>query len=154
MIVAALENLRNQVPDHAGLIKGVEWLVEHAADPDLPDRVEIDGTNVYALVQSYDTKPTGGDIRLEAHLNYLDIQYIARGEESIGWANVKRLQNPTAYNPDKDVFHGTLPAADVSMVELLAGQAGVYFPEDAHAPKLSGGPGRPVRKIVVKVRIS
>lgn len=154
MIVAALANLRNQVPNHPGLLKGLEWLEQHAADSDLPERIEIDGKDVYALVQAYDTKPTGGDVRLEAHQKYLDIQYIALGTEAIAWADVNRLNNPTEYNPDKDVFHGTLPAASVSLVELLAGQAGIYFPADAHAPKLTSGPGGPVRKIVVKVRVA
>jgi biofilm protein TabA len=153
MIVAALEYLAGQAVSPAGLKKGLAWLKEHGGDASLPERVEIDGKAVYALVQTYETIPAGAEVKLEAHKNYIDIQYIVSGEEMMGWADVRALRQPTAYNPDKDVFHGTLPVIEMTPVQVHPGQAAVFYPEDAHAPKLAVTEPQTVRKIVVKVRV-
>jgi YhcH/YjgK/YiaL family protein len=153
MIVAALEYLAGQAVSPAGLKKALEWLQEHAADALLPERVEIDGKAVYALVQAYETIPAGAEVKLEAHKRYIDIQYIVSGEEMMGWADVRALRQPTAYNPDKDVFHGLLAASEMTPVQVRAGQAAVFYPEDAHAPKLAVSTPTAVRKIVVKVQV-
>ncbi|WP_369461599.1 YhcH/YjgK/YiaL family protein [Thermoclostridium stercorarium] len=45
-------------------------------------RYEIDGNDVYALVQSYTTLPSD-QCKWESHDKYIDIQYIVRGKEII-----------------------------------------------------------------------
>ncbi len=152
MLVANLTDLAQQAALTPALKTALQWLSEHANDANLPERVDIDGKDVYALVQVYQTAPAAEPVRLEAHKAYIDIQYIAAGEEVMGWAHVAELQAPTPYNPDKDVFHGTLPAAQVTPVLVKAGQAAIFFPVDAHAPKLAGQLPSDVRKIVLKVR--
>lgn len=154
MILASLEHLAGQAALSQSLRKGLDWLREHAADAVLPERVEIDGKQVYALVQAYDTLTAGEEIRLEAHKAYIDVQFIVAGEEMMGWADVRALRDPTAYNPDKDVFHGVLPAREVTPLHVRAGQAAIFFPEDAHAPKLAAAAPAAVRKIVLKVKVS
>jgi YhcH/YjgK/YiaL family protein len=39
-------------------------------------------------------------------------------------------------------------------VRVAAGEAAVFFPEDAHAPKLALSTPEPVLKVVVKVRVN
>jgi biofilm protein TabA len=152
MIVAALDFLSRQAAGE-NLKKGLDWIKEHAGDPSLPDRIEIDGKAVYALVQAYQTAPAGAEVKAEAHKNYIDIQYIVSGEEMMGWADLQALRQPTPYDPAKDVFHGMLPAAEMTPVQVRAGQAAIFFPEDAHAPKLAVAAPCAVRKIVVKVQV-
>jgi len=153
MIVTALENLPHQIAISPNMHKALEYLKNVPAAGLAPGQVEIDGKNVYVMIQAYETRPAADEERLEAHRNYIDIQYVAAGEEAMGWAHIAALQNPTAYNPEKDVWYGTLPAAGMTRVQVMAGQAAVFFPEDAHAPKLAVAASANVLKIVVKVRV-
>ena len=43
---------------------------------------EIDGRNVFARVNTYDTEPKA-ERRPEKHNDYIDVQFVARGEEAI-----------------------------------------------------------------------
>ena len=71
----------------------------------------------------------------------------------MGWAHIAALQAPTPYNAEKDVWYGTLPVSGMTLVQVMPGQAAVFFPEDAHAPKLAVAAPVNVLKIVVKVRV-
>jgi biofilm protein TabA len=153
MIVTSLENLPDQMAMTPAMQKAVDYLKNvHPAELQ-PGQVELDGKNVYVMIQTYETRPITPEVRLEAHRDYIDIQYVASGEEWMGWAHIHSIQNPTAYNPEKDVFYGTLPANGMSLVQVLAGQAAIFYPEDAHAPKLASSKPAGVVKIVIKVHI-
>lgn len=113
-------------------------------------RVDIDGQDVFALLQQYETVIT--DIpRFEYHRKYIDIQYIVSGKEVIGWAPVERMTITEAYNMEKDICFGTVPKEEITPVYLQEGQLAVFYPEDGHAPKLAAGAPSSVFKIVVKV---
>jgi YhcH/YjgK/YiaL family protein len=153
MLVTALENISRQAAVTPRLRKALDFL-QNTQPAGLPiGRVEIDGADVYALVQAYETEPAGAEVEMEAHRKYIDVQYIASGEEMMAWAHLAALRNPTPYNPEKDVLHGMLPAGETTPVRVTAGQAAIFYPEDAHAPKLSVSSPCAVKKIVVKVRV-
>lgn len=152
MIVTDLAHAANQVPATPALQKGLAFLRE-AQGKELADgRIAIDGERVYALVQSYETL-TGGEWKFEGHRRYIDIQYIALGEEVIGWAPTGAATVTMAYDEAKDIWLGTVPASEAVPVRLTAGYLAVLYPEDAHAPKRAAGAPVPVKKIVVKVAI-
>jgi biofilm protein TabA len=152
MIVTALDHLVQQTVQTPAMHKALVWLQANCSNPDLPGRVEIDGKEVFALVQAYETKRAGEVLSFEAHRKYIDIQYICTGEEMMGWAPLDALQNATAYNPDKDVLEGDVLAKEMTPVLVRAGHAAIFYPEDAHAPKLAAGMPGAVRKIVMKVK--
>lgn len=152
MIVAALAHLSGQTRQTIAMQKAFAWLQANCTNPDLPARTEIDGKTIYALVQEYETLTGGGLVKCEAHRGYIDIQYIVSGEEMMGWAPLDNLQNPTAYNPEKDVLFGEVSTAELTPVQVRAGHAAIFYPEDAHAPKLAVGKPCAVRKIVIKVQ--
>jgi len=119
----------------------------------LPDgRVEIDGDRVFALVQRYETVRTDAP-KYECHRKYIDVQFIATGEEVIGWAPAERMSVTEAYDAGRDVCFGTIAAGTWTPVRLEAGQLMVLWPEDAHAPKGATGESKRVMKIVVKVAV-
>jgi biofilm protein TabA len=152
MIVADLEFALQQAALSSAMRKGLDFL-EQAQNQDLPDgRIEIDGSTVYALVQSYTSKPRDG-IRFEAHRKYVDLQYVVDGEEYEGWASLPQMDVTDAYNPEKDIARGTAPAADLTLVRLKAGQLAIFYPTDAHAPGLAIDAPMPIKKIVVKVAV-
>lgn len=153
MILGTLDAIADQIKLTPELQKALGFLRQPGLS-DLPvGRADIDGTAVYALVQAYETLPVGEVIRCEAHRQYLDIQYIAEGIEVMGYVPIRALLEPTAYNPEKDVWHGMVAAGQAALVRVGAGQAAVFFPTDAHAPKLASGAPAPVKKVVVKVRV-
>ncbi len=153
MIISTLDHLPPRMALTPSLRKALDFLAAHRTGEGLPARLEVDGARVYAMLQSFETSPAGPLVELEAHRRYIDIQYVVSGGEVMGWAHLSAVQSLSAYNPEKDVQTGTLPAAEVSPVLVRAGQACVFFPEDAHAPKLAWGKPDKVVKIVVKVAV-
>lgn len=153
MIVAALEELYHQVPASARLKQALDYLAQARSLGLADGRYEIDGDQVYALAQSYETLPAGDDSKYEAHRKYIDVQFIVEGLEGMGWAALDQMTVTKDYNAEKDIVLGTCPLAAATLVKVCAGQAAVFFPEDAHAPKLAAGAPGPVKKIVVKVAI-
>ncbi len=115
-----------------------------------PGRIELDGINLFVLVQEYDSVPKEKG-KWECHRNYIDIQYIAEGIEKIGFTHIDNMQVLTEYNPEKDV---AILSGTGDYVTLTKGSYSIFFPEDAHQPKVApeDKPG-PVKKVVVKVRI-
>jgi biofilm protein TabA len=151
MIVTDLEHLSEQMAASPALAKVIDFLRQVRPETLTEGRVEISGDQAFALVQLYETR--AGEPKFEAHRKYLDIQYVAEGEEIIGWAFIDRMAVDSAYNEAKDVCLGHVPPADVTPVKLSAGQMAVLYPSDAHAPKLAAGAPMAVKKIVVKVAV-
>lgn len=122
--------------------------------------VELDGRQVYAMYQSYVTESTEGR-QYEAHRRYIDVQYIVEGEEVIHAADLADMTEMSGYDGEKDVQWFMPEAAKVNSgkteavnsIHLKAGQFGIFFPQDAHMPKLAAGTPGAVKKIVVKVAI-
>ena len=153
MIVGKLEELKGQIPASARLAQALAYLVEAQSQNLADGRYEIDGEALYALAQSYQTLPADEKSKYEAHRKYIDVQFIVAGVEGMGWAPLDAMAVAKEYNPEKDVTTGTCPQEVSTLVKVAAGQAAIFFPEDAHAPKLAVGEPAPIKKIVVKVAI-
>ncbi|MDO4436964.1 MAG: YhcH/YjgK/YiaL family protein [Coriobacteriaceae bacterium] len=113
-------------------------------------RNEIDGDDVYANVLEYDTVPAS-DKELEAHRDYYDVQFVARGEELLQYAPADGLETVQEYDEADDYCLLKTPVP-VTSVALHAGELAVFAPEDAHKPGCTLSEPVHVRKIVVKVR--
>lgn len=150
MIAGELKGFGRQFPAVHGLHKALEFL-RRPGTAALPDgRYEVDGDRVYALVQRYDTLPDG-EPKFEAHRRFIDVQYIASGEEIIGWAPLADMVLSEPYDPARDVCFGR--ACRWTPLRLGEGMLAVLWPEDAHAPRLAAGKPEAVVKIVVKVAV-
>jgi len=140
-----------QLPDLPGFTAAIDFLKNCPADQ--PDgTVEIEGRNVYAIVQSYETKNETGAPRFEAHRKYIDIQFLLSGSELMGWAPLSSLSVSEAYNAEKDIMFGSVPDSASAFTFFRAGQAIILFPSDAHAPGLAKGQPQAVKKVVIKIR--
>jgi YhcH/YjgK/YiaL family protein len=153
MIVTDLEHLPQQINFSGAIQKSIAFLRDPGSAGLPTGRVDIGGKAVYALIQAYDTLPQTPEIKFEAHRQYIDIQYIISGEEVMGWAALEAVPAMTPYDAEKDVSYGMLPASAMTPVRMSAGLAAVFFPEDAHAPKLAVSAPVAVKKIVIKVAI-
>ncbi|MFH2113111.1 MAG: YhcH/YjgK/YiaL family protein [Spirochaetota bacterium] len=114
--------------------------------------VEMDGRQVYVMYQSYVTESAEGR-QYEAHRRYIDVQYIVEGEEVIRAADLADMTEMSGYDAEKDVQWFMPEAGKENVMHLKAGQFAVFFPQDAHMPKLTAGSPGAVKKIVVKVAV-
>lgn len=114
-------------------------------------RVDIDGEELYASVQEYETMD-GKSCKFEAHNQYFDIQYVVEGEEQFGYAKREDLEEDGPYSEKDDIVFFKEPS-NSGAVLLRAGDCAVAAPEDAHKPRCMAGTSCKVRKIVLKVRV-
>ncbi len=152
MIVTDIKLITHHGDMPLAFTKAIEFLRLRGLH-DLPDgKVEIEGNNIFAIIQRYETYeavvPT-----FEYHRKYIDIQYLVSGEEIIGWAPVERMTVTTPYDAEKDVAFGTMAAGKWTPVLLQPGQAAVFWPEDGHAPRLAAAAPSAVMKIVIKIAV-
>jgi biofilm protein TabA len=151
MIVAKLEHILGHIAPTPNMQRALDFL-RQVRGADLPDgRVEIDADRVFALVQSYLTVAASDSVLFEAHRKYIDVQYVAAGQEVIAWASTDHLTIIADYEEAKEAWFGTLPAADTTFVRLAAGELAVLYPTDGHAPRLAASAPAAVKKIVIKV---
>ncbi len=149
-----MDNLKN-APKYTNMgenfVKAFQFLTEKNLDKLELGRHEIDGDNVYANVQEYDTK-LWENTNWETHGKYIDIQCVIQGKEKIGWCDAlnltvkeNRLESDDVIIYDKDYE----PFTDGI---LSAGEFAVYFPTDAHRPCGCYQQPALVKKIVIKVK--
>ncbi len=113
-----------------------------------PGRYELDGANLFVLVQTYDSK-TRDKGKWEAHRRYLDIQYIIEGTELIGYADLAQVQLG-AYDETKD-FQALNTEGEFLL--MRPGYFMLLAPQDAHMPGMAVSSPQPVKKAVVKIKI-
>ncbi|MBS1665577.1 MAG: YhcH/YjgK/YiaL family protein [Bacteroidetes bacterium] len=85
----------------------------------------------------------------EGHVLYADLQYVYRGREKMGRAEIAKLKPATAYDSVRDIrfYEG-----DGQYFEVGAGTFCIFFPGEGHRPNLQIDEGTD-KKFVVKVRI-
>jgi YhcH/YjgK/YiaL family protein len=93
--------------------------------------------------------------KMEAHRQYIDIQYVITGDEVIGWqplCNAGDVVDDShaandAWFYDPDYRHD-------SCIRMTPGTFAIFTPADGHrclcAPD---GAGRPIRKVIMKIHI-
>ncbi|MFZ4220348.1 YhcH/YjgK/YiaL family protein [Enterobacter ludwigii] len=137
------------------------WAIEKALDflrtTDFtalaPGVVDIDGRNIFAQVLDLTTQ-TWDENRPEVHRRYLDIQFLAWGEEKIGVAidtGNNEISESLLEQRDIIFYHGS---ENESFIEMTPGTYAIFFPQDVHRPACIKNKASAIRKIVVKVAIS
>ena len=148
MILDALKNADRYAPLNRAFARAFEFLrTTDLASLDA-GRTPIDGKRIYAVVVKTDGTGKSGT-KLEAHRDYIDIQFALRGTDLIGWTHAAELAGRgNGYDAAKDCELFDVPPR--LWVEVPPGHFAIFFPEDAHAPAGATGP---LHKIVVKVAV-
>ena len=146
MIFDRIENLRLYESIHPRFKRVFDHLDQVDVNALPVGRYDLDGADLYVMVQAYDTKLKDQGV-WEAHRRYIDFQYVIEGGEGIGFANIHQLQQGV-YDPARDFLplHG---AGDLLTVH--SGHFVILMPEDAHMPGMALSLPAPVKKIVVKI---
>lgn len=137
---------------YSGLGKGIQSALDYLANTDCTKletgRHEL-ADGLYAMVMDYETAPR--DQKLwEAHRKYVDVQFVASGEEFIGYAELGALTPAGDYNDSGDAIMLT---GKGDFFHLTAGVFAILYPRDAHMPGVAAAAKSPVRKVVVKVPV-
>jgi biofilm protein TabA len=121
-------------------------------EPDCEDgKYEIMGDDMFALVQSYDTKNIA-DCKIETHHEFIDIQTLLIGSERMFYSTVNSLENSDEYNPENDAAFYTYEADKAVEYVLTPGVFTIFFPNEGHMPGIALVLGSaPVKKVVIKI---
>ncbi len=131
--------------------KAYAFLAQDGLDALPLGRNEIDGDDVFANVQEYDTV-AASEKQLEAHRGYYDVQFVVSGQELFAVRSAGWPARVPAFDEGNDFGLYETPEQCTDVV-LRAGDLAVLAPEDAHKPGCTlGSEPCHVRKIVVKVR--
>ncbi|MEH7177873.1 YhcH/YjgK/YiaL family protein [Neobacillus vireti] len=146
MIIDKLANAKFYYGIHPRMQKGLEYLIEHDLNSFAPGKYEIDGLNLFIIIEEYETRPKEQG-RWESHLKYADIQYMISGQERMGYSTIEGM-NEIERHEEKDHYYyeGT---GDLMLVNQ--GSFAIFLPEEVHSPEIYDRTPQSIKKAVVKV---
>ena len=148
MIFDTLEHSSLYEGCHPSFSRAFAWLKKF--DTSTPDgRYEIDGQQVVAIVQRYQTAPSVAK-KWETHRLHGDIQVVYLGSELVGHALRDQLIVHTPYNTERDAEFYEPPSIPSSLLTLNESSFAVFLPHDAHQPGVMVNHPAAVLKVVVK----
>lgn len=115
-----------------------------------PGKYVLDGANLYAGIDVYNTKELDECI-FEGHRKYIDIQVLLSGIEFIDWAPKAQMETKIDYCGDADCEFFDDPDYIGGRILLRPGMFTVFFPEDAHMPQACVEQPSTVKKVVIKI---
>jgi len=113
-------------------------------------RYAIDGDNVYAIVTEAPSKDYD-KTAFESHRNYIDLQFVIRGEENMGKAPLSAVTVNKPYSESADIAYYT---GNGKIYTIPQNNFIIFFPSDAHRPNITPGGNKVVKKIVIKIRVA
>lgn len=149
MILDTIENSFLYTPISHKIAKGLNYIQETDLENTAVGKYDL-GDGITAIISEYETK-LPENAKPEAHEKYLDIQYIIKGKEQIGFAPLEGQVPSVPYSEEKDlVFYDV----ETSLSTLKEGMFAIYFPTDIHQPCVMIDKPQPVKKVVVKVPVN
>lgn len=136
---------------HPALQKGLNFLATTDFDNLELGVVEIEGRQIYAQILDVETKPKH-DILPEVHQKYIDIQYLHRGNEYIGYApDFGHYEIEKELLKERDIIFYKDNIKYESNLHMAPGCFAIFFPADIHRPACIDDKPTIIRKIVVKI---
>lgn len=151
MIIDHLSNASRYSTLSTGIAKALQYLQTTDFSILAPGKYHLDGDKLFAIVQEYETLNAATE-QMESHKKYIDVQYVAGGEEMVGLALLKNQQISKPYSEDEDyMLYSNTPDF---FCKLSTGMFMIFYPTDPHMPclRVDGVPAK-VKKVVVKVSV-
>lgn len=151
MIYDVKENLKQYRGIGNNLDRAIEYLM-HADFSGLDaGKYPLSGDEMFALLQIPETKKREYAL-WESHRQYIDIQFLLRGSEQIGFQKTKELAISKEYDFQKDItfYHENNQGF---FVNLSSDSFVICFPTDAHMPLVCPEKPQAIRKVIVKVPV-
>jgi YhcH/YjgK/YiaL family protein len=153
MVIGSIDTFdKGHVVYPEAITKALEYLRDHDFTKMEDGKYLIQGEDCFVNLQRYVTK-LPEDCHPETHKKYVDIQYLAAGEEYVGWCPFSPdLEVLEPYDEEKDIafYKCLVPESDIL---LKPGCFAVLYPDDVHAPQCAVDKPMEVVKAVVKVSV-
>ena len=147
MILDNLKNASTYNSLHPLFAKAFEFLNRADLTELEAGKHELVGDKLFAIIaHDKGRKVTEGE--LEAHREYIDIQYIISGDESMGWKPCDNLTTSMEYDAERDLEFFTEDPDAIAQVH--PGNFAIFFPADAHLPLIGYGP---IHKVIIKIAV-
>ena len=135
-----------------GFKKAFEFIQKANEEKFETGKYEIDGEAVFAMVQEYETREWERHF-FEGHKKYIDLQFIAQGEERMDLIDITRAEVTQEYD-EKIEAAFFAPKGECTRGIFSAGDFAIFFPEDLHQPGLRiGEDACKMKKIIVKIAL-
>ncbi|WP_051321272.1 YhcH/YjgK/YiaL family protein [Chrysiogenes arsenatis] len=146
----SIQNIPDILSSNAIWQSATDWILQFADTA--PEGIyEIIGRDMYVNLHSYYTLPFN-ECRFESHLHYIDLQYCIAGGERIEHAAADLLERNGEYDAVKDFqYYATSSSIKTQMIDLNPGICGIFFPGEAHKPKIHNQRDPHIKKLVVKI---
>ena len=105
---------------------------------------------VYFNRQEYTSRDLG-DLILEAHCQYIDLQYVISGRELIGSGCLSDAVNVVAYSDSTDYAGYKIPTFPFYLAD--PDYFFIFFPDQPHLPGVMAGREMSMQKIVFKIKV-
>ena len=138
----------NEIKKYASVLPGIEEAFEAISNLTSlePKTYPLSNGNRFFVAVGTTREP---DLA-EAHRKYMDIQYIVKGQEVMGWAPLDTLTVAEEFSAEKDVgFY----SGHCEFIRIAEGNCYVVFPEDGHMPTRYLEESNEYTKIVVKLKV-
>lgn len=149
MIVDSLKNSELYYGLGENFEKAFKFLKESNLEEIECGKYEIDDNKVFAMVMEYNTKSAEESV-WEAHKKFIDVQYIIKGKEKMGYVPLEKVEITEEYNAEKDVMFGK---ADGDFVTIEEGCFAIFMPKDGHMPSTNADEVTNMKKAVVKIAV-
>lgn len=147
MIIDDLKNLKNYESVNPLFPKVIEFLKTHDLKTMEAGKYEIEGKDLFLNLTVAKGK-TPDQAVIETHDKMIDIQIPITDAETFGYTPRENL--PAAeYNAEKDITKIPDLAAE-SYITCQPGMMAIFFPQDGHAPCITGAPE--IKKAIFKVK--
>ena len=144
MIICPWKDLKRYIPTLPGVEEAIEAV--NALTNFDANTYPLSGGNRFFVAVGTTKAPT----QAEAHRKYLDIQYIVKGQEVVGYAPLADCTLAGEFNTEKDVG---MYDGNFQYLTIGEGMCYVAFPEDAHMPGRHLEVPNDFVKVVVKLKV-
>lgn len=152
MILDKLTNAHQYSGLNPGFQAAFDFLQQADLDQLAVGEYEIAGREVYAIIAKESGRLKDKAL-LETHERYIDIQYVIKGCEVMGWKDKTDCKTPnTKYLADTDLqFFRDAPS---NWIEVNNNHFAIFFPHDAHMPLIVNEiiPDQ-IHKVIIKVAV-
>jgi len=151
MIFDELKNARYYFNFSNNFKEGFQFLLNSDLENLKEGKHIIKGDEIYANIQTLKTKPLE-EQKWEVHRKYIDIQYVIKGREKMGFALLKDFNKTISpYDDVKDVAF--LEGKNYNYINVQSGNFVIFYPNDVHAPMLSVEDGEEIKKVIIKIKV-
>lgn len=154
MIFSSIKNWKSEPHLYSEAFKTALLFLESNDFEAMPaGEIELEGRNIFAIIMDKETDAVENRAP-EVHEKYIDIQFMVRGTEKIGFTRRdSRFVVKSDLLAEKDLLLYEHFTDNESFVVLTPGDFAVFYPQDVHRPLCAHNEKQNVRKVVVKIAV-